>query len=515
MGADPQAPRGISLEHYAAIRAALAEPFPRNKVLAIEGVPAARFSPADQEWKETLASPMGKELFERFKAALADAEDWLTRTVVPLDDDLAAWIAFQTAFMKAPKPDEVLRAASLGMNDISRLTRKWDRRLQADAALQKRAADLRQRSDSPLPRITAEPRELRRSRVAPKEQLGVKESSPDVSAPAPAAPQKSASGTGDVADILGQANLPFVASGEPEQRVIDRAVASGGPISDKYPATKSGDTLDANEILQKGRPAAVPFAQREAPAPAPPKPITPPAPIAPPVIVAAMTPAASPNVTPPTPAKKAPQVTLAGTMDVSELLKGGVLPFTTTPQEKAAAAKKAAAATCDVTEILRGKALPFDEEPSEPAIALARAQAHANERQGSEPKHGRSGQTMDVGALLAGRKAEPTPPKPADTADVGALVAETKLPFQPPAEARQPTADELIQRFTLQQLASLAVDLSMGQRPHVLQRYGLTDAQGTALEAAWNKKIAADGVLRAAFYRAMSQYQAWLAQYRR
>jgi hypothetical protein len=153
---------GVSLAKYAAINAALAEGFPLPDVLAIEGLSAPAWKEADVAFKVELAGEPAT--LEAYAAELAAAEDLLSRRVTPLEDDPNAWVAFLHAYSKSPEPFELLKTNGLGMNDISRLTRRWARRVEQENGLEKKLAMLA-RAPGELPPIQVEPAALRRSRL--------------------------------------------------------------------------------------------------------------------------------------------------------------------------------------------------------------------------------------------------------------------------------------------------------------------------------------------------------------
>jgi len=152
---------GVTLARYAAVRAALAEPFVVRRVLAVEGLAVADWRAADVAWKKRLMRDP-ERLFAQYRIELAAAEDWQLRIVSPLHQDVEAWADFLGAFRL--HPEKVLAAAGMGMNDVSRLTRFWAEQAKLDGSLADRAAERMKRGFVELPRIVAEPRQLRRSR---------------------------------------------------------------------------------------------------------------------------------------------------------------------------------------------------------------------------------------------------------------------------------------------------------------------------------------------------------------
>ena len=156
----------LRIAHYAAVKAALAEGFPLDEVLALEDIAANDWRAADAGYKAGLAREPAK--LERDAVEVARAEDALGREVPPLDTGLAAWLAFLEAYATAPQPFLFLQRCDLGLNDISRLRRAWERRAQADPALAKMMAELRTRPLASLPPVEPKPRVLKPSRFAPE-----------------------------------------------------------------------------------------------------------------------------------------------------------------------------------------------------------------------------------------------------------------------------------------------------------------------------------------------------------
>lgn len=169
---------GVSLARYAAINAALTEGFPLPDVLAIEGLSAPAWKEADAALKVELTREPAA--LASYAAELAAAEDWLARRVTPLEDDPNAWVAFLHAFSKSPEPFELLKTNGLGMNDISRLRRRWERRVAQENGLEKELAKLA-RAPGALPPIQVEPAALRRSRAAEAAQAAIHVEEPPTS----------------------------------------------------------------------------------------------------------------------------------------------------------------------------------------------------------------------------------------------------------------------------------------------------------------------------------------------
>ncbi|MCC6527267.1 MAG: hypothetical protein IT373_31755 [Polyangiaceae bacterium] len=156
----------IRIAHYAAVKAALAEGFALDEVLALEGLAANDWRAADAGYKAALARE--PEKLARYAAEVARAEDALAREVPPLDSALPAWLAFLDAYGAAPQPFAFLARSDLGLNDLSRLRRAWARRCETDPALATTMAERRSKPLAPLPRVEPRPRVLKPSRFAPE-----------------------------------------------------------------------------------------------------------------------------------------------------------------------------------------------------------------------------------------------------------------------------------------------------------------------------------------------------------
>ena len=165
----------LALDRFAAVGAALAEGFPLADVLAIEGLDAAAWTEAELAWTARLSSDPAE--LARYGEALDAAQDRLARKVTPLDDDVAAWVAFLAAFSSATDAAELLAAHALGMNDLSRLRRRWAKRVEADRGVEKKMEQLKKRGPGALPKVRVEPPRLRPSPRAEAERAAAAKAS--------------------------------------------------------------------------------------------------------------------------------------------------------------------------------------------------------------------------------------------------------------------------------------------------------------------------------------------------
>jgi hypothetical protein len=154
---------GVSLAKYAAVNAAMKEGFALAEVLTVEGLDEPAWKEADAGLKVKLTREPAA--LSSYMEELAAAEDWLSRRVTPLEDHPEAWVAFLHAVGTSADSLALFEGNGLGVNDLSRLRRRWARRIEEDPALEKKLAKL---ADAPraLPRIEVEPAVLRPSRAA-------------------------------------------------------------------------------------------------------------------------------------------------------------------------------------------------------------------------------------------------------------------------------------------------------------------------------------------------------------
>lgn len=289
--------------------------------------------------------------------------------------------------------------------------------------------------------------------------------------------------------------LPFQAKGAPAAPLPPPTPA---PPVKRAPAALSGTSMGF--VAPKG--PALPF-QKEAPP-------------APEALAAEKPPAPGP----PMPAVKRAPAALSGTSMAVVMPKGPALPFATGASPEGApppasasppppgasalplpapAVKRAPAALSGTSMGFvapKGPALPFQKD-----VALV---APAGPQGGAPP-------------AAPPPMAVPAAPAPA----VGAWPGQPGPPVQPtaPAPAGPPAppdpaaAATLPVTLTLEQYASLCVELSMpaAKADEVLRRYALTMEQGRIVDAHWKAKVAAEPAARAAYDRAYAAYRSWLA----
>jgi hypothetical protein len=424
----------------------------------------------------------------------------------------------------------VLAQCGLGVNDVSRLTRLWQRRLDENPSIAAKVTSLPKPGE--LPRVKAEPAQLKRSRrggaakAAPAAQAAPKEAK----SPAPGAGSAPLDieifGIDRYAGLSAELEVfpaeveriraKYKVESEAQHRALDaqfQAYIAGEPVREREFRTLRRRYLDraqdfaARTTAEDRRAAANPASAEPPPGyvahlEAGPRLLSPPAvlgassePLPPRLIgVPLQSPSPSPAAPPPAPLP-VPEKAVA-TQDVSAFLSGPPLPFApgtaAPPQAASAAAAPAAPAEAD----------------------KARPQAPSN-----------AGGTQDVGAFLAGPalpfpgQSKPSPTKNAEgtpsptknaegTQDVSAFLAGPALPF---AERESPEAKGAL-TLTIEQYASLCAELELrpDRAQESLARYRLSLAAKASLDAAWRDRFARDRALYASFSHAFAAYKSWL-----
>lgn len=499
----PELVFGISLAQYAAVNAALAEGLSLSEVLEIEGLDARSYPKADIQWKQRLvaAASLTGGLFEQYQKELSDAEDWLSRSIVPLESNPLAWTAFLQAYSSSPDPGAWLKSLKLGPNDVSRLSRAWAKRADKDPALAKQLGELSKSPSGVLPALSLGPIARKRSRAAGGAGGSVIKDEPSKGGASSVESRLEEIGLDKWAAI--QADL--AAFPELRQRVLLKyGLTDPGlfnALSERWTAQLAKDpelnrdyrTLFSHYSNQARRegPASV-----MEPKPAPAAPVSPPAEEArfifaprPDVIEA---PALRGVVAAPEPKAKSD-----ATQDVSALFATGApLPFqqaaSVPAQEGVQKAEKPvhiASGTQDVSALFStGAALPFGDRPSSLPAEPEKPKAPAAVHQASG--------TQDVGALF----------------QTGAA-----LPFGPQEPMKPSPSRPELPNLSLEQYASLCVELHLApdRSDEIFRRYGIPQDMRASVDAYWQRRLSAEPPLYQAYAQAYNAYKTWLLQNRR
>ncbi|MFO0590458.1 MAG: hypothetical protein U0441_23145 [Polyangiaceae bacterium] len=151
---------GVTLDDLARVHAAERAGVPTEVRLSELGLDRTAFARAEHAWLSRLAASLRDEpaLFVAYDLALARAVEQDAPKILPLEEDLGAWISFEGHFQRAADPAEMARSAGLSLSEVARLHGTWAAKLASDPALAKLATTLQAVPSSPLPTIRREPR---------------------------------------------------------------------------------------------------------------------------------------------------------------------------------------------------------------------------------------------------------------------------------------------------------------------------------------------------------------------
>ncbi len=488
---------GVNLEQHAGVTAALAEGFPLDEILAAEQLDPARWRGADVAWKQRLAqdAASGAGIFPAHRLKVEEAEDCLSRAVSPLDDDLDAWLSFLHDWSKSADPLAMLKKLRLGANDISRLRRRWAKRMDGDPKLALKAAKRAADGAQPLPPISVAPAKLKPFPWSKRRP---------VAAAAPALPPRAGDyALADEFPLERYARLSAELAALPKGRaqILERYglnERSHADIDAVWQARLAGDaslSADFRRLVAHHR-ARLDAAHHATPGGA--------------CAEGVSWPAQAPVAVIP-PAQPLTE-NLEETAFILAAISDDVLPFQDDPDKPPPSLARLApsldvGATSDAIPALRDDPLAFFDMPSARNIDETAAVAALN---------------LDDPLPFAVGKGAP-PPLSATDPDAGDLSGETgfidlaalgdleaPLPFQAPASAATPpTGARLFGGLTVQQLAAVAVELSIapGARPTILAQYGLSEQ--TARRAFDELRAEGDPALRSAWDDAYRQYHAY------
>ncbi|MFO0549564.1 MAG: hypothetical protein U0271_14320 [Polyangiaceae bacterium] len=151
---------GVRLETYAGIVTALAEGISLEDVLKQENVDAEVYADAEFELRNRMSQEPA--VMEAFRQHCATAEDTLSRKVAPLDNDAAAWVAFNSAMTSSGDALTFLSDLGLNANDLSRLQRQWRKRAESSKETKQALADAAKKPGAAPTKIDTTPVALKR-----------------------------------------------------------------------------------------------------------------------------------------------------------------------------------------------------------------------------------------------------------------------------------------------------------------------------------------------------------------
>ncbi|MFO0590357.1 MAG: hypothetical protein U0441_22635 [Polyangiaceae bacterium] len=442
---------GVPLAAYAAVRAGLNEGLRLDLLLQAEGIPAPRWSRAEDAFDEALADSAAGDgaLLRAFDFHLTSAQDRLARPLPPLDRDLGAWLDFVRRWSESERPAALLTELGLRAADLIRLHRGWMGKLSADRELAERAVAILAGEPGELPVPAPPPAAVVLPPRKPEERLTAAEEGEDAE---------------EERDDLDEDAL------EDEDR-SEEPPAVFGPLPDEGslpPAELASVEIASTEARSPAPSVAVPsFLLARETTSAPPASAAPESPRAAPAPAGGAGPA------------KPPAVPLNETGEISPDLIARILksapPFSgsTPPVSQAAISQKDDSITQDPQPSPLAAALPF---AAREAIKVKPAPAGAS--------------TADIPRDIIDKinrgAAIPFPQK--------APPAQSKPPVAPapppsPKVAPPVSAAEL----TLDQYASMCAELAVfsDRQEAVFAKYGLADGRRrAAVDAAWKQRLA-------------------------
>lgn len=501
MSSSNPTPGGVSLAHYARVSAALEESFPLPLALDAAGLDERAWQRAKVVWRRRLAEDPAE--LEAYKVELTRAQEDLSRKVAPIDEDPAAWVAFLHAMGASDAPAKWLAKNGLTVNDLARLSRRWDRRVKEDDSIAKRLGELRDKP-GPMPAL----------RVGPRASLGdagstVKEG--DGAAGAPDAPLVLPSAYYQwSSDKGGEAPLP-------SPRPAETPGLSPLPARPPIPPSLSGTALDLGYDrgpalpFVEGAPVVLPPSSPKAPTWATGTSLSVDVPRGPTLpfaaasrtdgAVAAPSPAASPPAAPPA----SPLAETSLSLDVP---RGPALPFTKdasskplppAPEREVASAKERLGGTSLALDLQIGPVLPFAPPSASPKKRMGFDETSLGFTVPANLPPARSAQRVEA-APAAPATAPPAPAPPA------------AAPSAPAPPAAAPPAPVALPRISLEQYASLCVELDLypDRTALTLQRYGVSAAQKDALDHHHRAMFAAVPAMGERWKAACRIYRDWL-----
>ena len=455
---------GVSLEQVAAVHAAERAGVSVEERLADLDLDRAVFVRAEQAWSQRLAASLREDpaLFVEYDRALLRALASDAPKIVPLEEDLSAWLSFEAHFLRAADPTAFSQTIGLSLDEVARLHGLWATKLDADPDLARQATTLRAEGPGPLPTIQRERRRVLVSRPKDTTRGSAAEPppTPAISFVAPSPPARWDAGTMEV-DLatLGVAAVPFQGGGSGEQ-----AIARAKEHAKETQSAKStvGETMGATaeiDLRALFRPATG-FAGSSA---------TPPP---------TSQPKAAPVSAPPS---EGPIASMGSTGDVPADL---------------------------LARIARGPT-PFQVAPSTPA------QASRGATGASEPGKSASGGTLPV----APRTTRPPDGMTMDVpTDLVTKIARGSTPF-PNGPMSGGGATPPAPSLTLEQHASLSAELTVfrDRTEAVFAKYHLSDLrQRATIESAWRDRLQKNPTEEREWQRLREHYVAyWTAAKRR
>lgn len=517
---------GVPLGQLAAIAAASAEGFSLEEILNAEGLEAASYRAADVAYKRRLIDPAQRErLCANYQNELAQAEDRLARKVTPIDEDIDAWVRFLGTYGSQSAPADWLLAIGLVLPDLSRLSRRWKQRLDADDALCERAEKSAR---------DKKPYDVSSLRVSPAKLVA-----------SPLAKPIKKQASGDTAPLPPEVKR-WIPRGEP---LVDPATPSVAPqnlgIAFDFPVnapsasplamTNPVFSLPAEDVLPfipgPDVPDEPPTPEEEAAALAPPREALSGTSLAVDIPREFVTPFVAPKSSTSVPEKPKPgelpkvkpaPVELGGTSLAVDIPRGPATPFV--PASKVATIEATASTGKKLPEVkpapaaLGGTSLAVD-IPRGPAMPFAAANTAAGIKE--KPLVPEKPVVKQALAELSGTSFSVDIPRGPVTPFVTAKEAPAKesaakpIVATPPAPAKEDKPQSKL-LLSLEQHAALTVEIATypAHALAILKRYGVTPPQKVDLDKHYQGIVAADSTKQAAWHAAYGAHYATLMRRR-
>jgi hypothetical protein len=162
---------GMTLTHYAFVRAGLADGLAVEDLLGFLQLDAVVWAVAEEPWDERMLDAVQEGdfgLLNELDAKTAEARTHWTRRIPPYDEELRAWFAFVQAWQSHVEPEDYLRRLGLCLADVTYLHRLWSERMMKDAKVGEQALAVlgAELGEPPVP-AAEPPRLIRPWRAAP------------------------------------------------------------------------------------------------------------------------------------------------------------------------------------------------------------------------------------------------------------------------------------------------------------------------------------------------------------
>lgn len=146
---------GVTLAQFAFVRAGLTDGLGLDELLGFVRLDARLWEAAEVAWDEHVLDAIEDDpaFLEALDEATAEARQYWTHRIPPLDEEMRGWFDFLHAWMTHADPVAFLEETKLGVADLAHLHRHWSARLAKDAELRVEAVQILagERREPPVP----------------------------------------------------------------------------------------------------------------------------------------------------------------------------------------------------------------------------------------------------------------------------------------------------------------------------------------------------------------------------